>query len=635
MQLAGGEVFAGYTIVRALGAGGAGEVYLAQHPRLPRQDALKILGPQVSANSAYRERFLREADRAADLAHPNIVTVFDRGDDQGQLWISMAYIPGEDAARLLARRWPAGMPVALASAIVTAVAAALDYAHRKGVLHRDVKPGNILISGAEEPAERRILLADFGIARDVDDPDGLTTTNTTLGTVAYAAPEQLMGEQIDGRADQYALAAAAYHLLTGKLIFPHTNAAVVISHHLNSVPPALSATRPDLAALDPVLLAALAKDPRGRFASCSDFARAFAEQAKITATIPPSAPTAPAPTPMTARPAAAGSVSAPPPSRPRRRAPLVAAGVAAVIAASAGGGWLWWDNRPPDASPLSPAPTSPGPPPPPAPPPPVKAPTLDGTYRVQEIEGRTDVRWMGFRDACSPAGCIATSEQLDPKNLSAPADTPQSEVWHWTGDTWQSTWVGELSCWGPEGEARQTEARTKTLSPTGDGNFRLSAESTTISNECNDEGVTGTSQYTVTRTGPAPIGVVADPPTSLIGQLPPPLPQPTRTPTPKSVDVTVDGQPFASPDFSCFWSKDGELEVYVKNAAGDIYLSVDDITSTGTGAVTLRTDGRTFDNYGGRGGTATQTGRASFTVVAAVEDFLSKAIRTVQMDVSC
>jgi serine/threonine protein kinase, bacterial len=145
------------------------------------------------------------------------------------------------------------MPANRAVRVVTAVASALDYAHRQGLLHRDVKPANIMLTHSEADDEQRILLADFGIARNVDDISGLTSTNMTVGTVAYSAPEQLMGEDLDGRADQYALAAAAYHLLTGALLFPHSNPAVVISRHLNSPPPALADTRPDLASLDPVL----------------------------------------------------------------------------------------------------------------------------------------------------------------------------------------------------------------------------------------------------------------------------------------------------------------------------------------------------------------------------------------------
>lgn len=297
VMLGEGQKFAGYTIVRFLGAGGMGEVYLAQHPRLPRRrDALKLLGRDISADRNFRERFLREADLASTLSHQHIVGVHDRGDDAGQLWIAMDYIDGEDAAELLRRRYPAGMPVELVAAIVTAVASALDYAHSKGLLHRDVKPANIMLSNADDAAQRRILLTDFGIARALDDVSDLTPTNTTLGTVAYSAPEQLMGQEIDGRADQYSLAAAAYHLLTGTTMFPASNAAVVIGHHLSADPPSLSARRPELAALDPVLRAALAKKPQDRFASCTDFARAFAEQARSGASVP-AAPTAPAPIP--------------------------------------------------------------------------------------------------------------------------------------------------------------------------------------------------------------------------------------------------------------------------------------------------------------------------------------------------
>ena len=225
-----------------------GEVYLAQHPRLPRRDALKVLPADVSADAEYRARFNREADLASTLYHPHIVGVHDRGEYEGHLWISMDFIDGQDAARLLASRFPAGMPTDHVVRIVTTVAGALDYAHKQGLLHRDVKPANIMLTHLDDDGEQRILLADFGIARDIDDISGLTTTNMAVGTVAYSAPEQLMGEEIDGRADQYALAATAYHLLTGSQLFPHSNPAVVISRHLNSPPPALADTRPELAA---------------------------------------------------------------------------------------------------------------------------------------------------------------------------------------------------------------------------------------------------------------------------------------------------------------------------------------------------------------------------------------------------
>lgn len=289
MPLAEGEKFAGYTIERLLGAGGMGEVYLAQHPRLPRRDALKVLPATVSRDDEYRARFEREADIAATLWHPHIVGVHDRGEFNGQLWIAMDYVDGTDAAELLAS-YPHGLPQRQVLDIVTAVAEALDYAHQCQLLHRDVKPSNILMARLES-GEQRILLADFGIARHTDDSSGLTQTNMTVGTVSYAAPEQLMGGDIDGRADQYALAATAYHLLTGTPPFQHTNPAVVISQHLTAAPPTLAERRPELAGLDPAVGKAMSKDPADRYVRCVDFAHALGRH--ITVPIAGSPPTDP------------------------------------------------------------------------------------------------------------------------------------------------------------------------------------------------------------------------------------------------------------------------------------------------------------------------------------------------------
>ena len=165
--LTAGEQFAGFRIIRPLGAGGMGEVYLVEHPRLPRQEALKVLSPELSADPDYRQRFASEADLAAKLWHPHIVEVRDRGEADGQLWISMAYVDGQDAARLLAQKYPAGMPAEQVIPIVAAVASALDYAHGQGTLHRDVKPANIFVSSPDASGESRVLLGDFGIARDL------------------------------------------------------------------------------------------------------------------------------------------------------------------------------------------------------------------------------------------------------------------------------------------------------------------------------------------------------------------------------------------------------------------------------------------------------------------------------------
>jgi serine/threonine-protein kinase len=275
MSLAVGQVFAGYTIVRRLGAGAMGEVYLAEHPRLPRQDALKVMVPQVSTDSEYRERFNREAQNAATLSHPNIVTLYDRGEFEDQLWLSMDYIEGTDASRLLEQQYRKGLPPHEVVRIVAAVADALDYAHQRGLLHRDVKPANILLAKLDSGGWRA-LLGDFGIARRVDDSSGLTQSNIAVGTVAYAAPEQLMGLPLDGRADQYSLAATAFELLTGSHLYQDRNPAVVISQHVTAPPPQIAERKPELSGLGPVLSKALAKAPADRHETCTDFADALA-----------------------------------------------------------------------------------------------------------------------------------------------------------------------------------------------------------------------------------------------------------------------------------------------------------------------------------------------------------------------
>ena len=304
VSLTSGESFAGFRVIRSLGAGGMGEVFLVEHPRLPRRDALKVLSADFTTNEEYRQRFLREAELAAALWHPNLVTIHDRGEAEGRLWISMDFVDGSDAAELIRTRYPAGMPVDQVSTIVTAVASALDSIHSKGMLHRDVKPANIL---CEEPAGglRRIALADFGIARQINDSVGITATNMTIGTVSYAAPEQLMGRSMDGRADQYALAASAFHLLTGTTPFADSNPAVVISQHLNAAPPRPGAVRPELSRLDATFARGLAKEPEQRFSSCSKFVDSLEKalnsvvtQGDNTMAAPGPAPTLLAPTPL-------------------------------------------------------------------------------------------------------------------------------------------------------------------------------------------------------------------------------------------------------------------------------------------------------------------------------------------------
>ncbi|WP_040791800.1 serine/threonine-protein kinase [Nocardia paucivorans] len=270
-MLANGDVFAGYVIDRQLGRGGMGSVYLAKHPRLPRMTALKLLNREMFFDKEVRARFEREADLVAQLDHPNIVTVYDRGLEDEQLWISMQYIDGIDAASVD----PLQLPPERAVQIVAETASALDYAHGMGVLHRDVKPANILLARSTGGKGERVYLTDFGIARLRDDTGHLTQTGTFTATLAYASPEQLTGSQLDGRSDQYSLACTLFWLLTGNGPFAAANPAAVIQGHLQSPPPPVSTVRPGLPqALDGVLTKAMSKRPEDRYPSCSDFATA-------------------------------------------------------------------------------------------------------------------------------------------------------------------------------------------------------------------------------------------------------------------------------------------------------------------------------------------------------------------------
>ncbi|SNY88599.1 serine/threonine protein kinase [Nocardia amikacinitolerans] len=264
-----GDVFAGYAIERLLGQGGMGAVYLAAHPRLPRRTALKLLNRELFSDAEIRARFEREADLVAQLDHPNIVTVYDRGIENEQLWISMQFIDGVDASSVE----PSTLPPQRAAQIVGETALALDYAHRMGVLHRDVKPANILLS--RSAGQERVLLTDFGIARPREDTRQLTQTGTFTATLAYAAPEQLTGAPLDHRTDQYSLACTLYWLLSGTVPFDSPQAVAVIQGHLKQPPPPLSSVRPGLPpAVDAVLDRALAKRPADRFDSCAEFAAA-------------------------------------------------------------------------------------------------------------------------------------------------------------------------------------------------------------------------------------------------------------------------------------------------------------------------------------------------------------------------
>lgn len=310
-------------------------MYLARHPRLPRLEALKILPEDVSADPEFRQRFAREADIASSLWHPHIVAVHDRGEHDGQLWIAMDYVEGTDAARLVRDRYPHGMPPKDAVEVVSAIADALDYAHERYLLHRDVKPANILLTDLRSE-DRRILLADFGIAKAANETHGITSTNMTVGSVAYAAPEQLTGRKLDGRADQYALACTAFHLLAGHQPFAHSNPAAVIGSHLSAPRPRLSSVRPDLTSMDDVLAKGMAHEPYQRFDTCREFATALSHGdtvwAKSTAETQSAFAAAPPPSPERIDPAPGTTALRTADALSSRSAALIAMGIAAVLA---------------------------------------------------------------------------------------------------------------------------------------------------------------------------------------------------------------------------------------------------------------------------------------------------------------
>lgn len=272
-----GDEIAGYRVEAVLGAGGMGEVYKARHPRLPRSDAIKVLRSAHGSDPVVRQRFEREADLMAPLAHPNLVRVYDRGAFDDVLWIAMELVSGTDASKL-AKASPAGLDPRLVGNIVNAVAAGLDTAHRHGVLHRDIKPANILITPGNDPVNpEAVKVTDFGIAQALGDAgSGLTSTGTTVGTMRYCSPEQIDGRGVDGRSDVYSLAATTFELLTGSAPYDSHSLQGLMTAHLFAEPPrATERSRALPPAVDDVLRAGLAKDPAGRPPTATAFAHAL------------------------------------------------------------------------------------------------------------------------------------------------------------------------------------------------------------------------------------------------------------------------------------------------------------------------------------------------------------------------
>lgn len=365
MVLPAGTTIAGYRIEEKLGAGGMGTVYRVAHRSLPRRDALKVLSAELSHDEQFRARFIREADLAATLDHPNIVTVYDRGEtDDGQLWIAMQYIHGTDADR---EQLAGHMTPQRAVHVLTEVAAALDYAHGRGIIHRDVKPANFLLAAESD----RVLLADFGIARSLNEAGGLTQAGTVMASVAFAAPETLAGDPsaVGPRADIYSLGCSLFRLLTGQA--PFSGAATggglagMAAAHLLQAPPRITDRAPHLPeAVNDVFARVMAKNPADRYGSAGAFAAAVAAALDVPAVPRSGAPGGHVPNPSVSAPSTTypdGWFSGPQPgptepsslpaakSRTRRRwlRLTLLVTIAAVVAAT--GALWWWPNRAPEA----------------------------------------------------------------------------------------------------------------------------------------------------------------------------------------------------------------------------------------------------------------------------------------------
>jgi WD40 repeat protein/tRNA A-37 threonylcarbamoyl transferase component Bud32 len=268
-----GSELAGYRIELLLGYGGMSVVYLAEDLRLKRPVALKLLAAGLAEDRTFRDRFLRESELAASIDHPNIVPIYEAGATEDLLYIAMRYVEGRDLKELLER---GRLDASDAVGILAQVASALDAAHARGLVHRDVKPSNVLLDrGARPDGSDHVYLADFGITKRVSEEGGAGDEGRLLGTIDYVAPEQIAGEHVDGSADVYSLGCVFYECLVGQPPFRGESDVAVVFSHLEAEPPAPSAQQSELSpAFDAVIARALAKDPERRFGSCRELARA-------------------------------------------------------------------------------------------------------------------------------------------------------------------------------------------------------------------------------------------------------------------------------------------------------------------------------------------------------------------------
>jgi serine/threonine-protein kinase len=263
-----GTVFAGYRIESLLGRGGMSVVYRAENPRLGNVIALKLLAPELAEDETFRERFVRESRTAASIPHPHIIPIYDAGDAEGVLYIAMRYVDGPD----LKARAREGLELAQVVRIGTQIASGLDAAHERGLIHRDVKPANILLESCPGQDDHAYL-ADFGLTKNVESHTGITGSGHFVGTIDYMAPEQIEGREVDARVDVYALGCVLFECLAHEPPYRRESDVAVLWAHMRDDPPSLSESRPDLPyAADAILAQALSKNPVDRPESCGELA---------------------------------------------------------------------------------------------------------------------------------------------------------------------------------------------------------------------------------------------------------------------------------------------------------------------------------------------------------------------------
>src|SRR6266571_2998554 len=320
MDLRPGSEFAGYLIDRELGRGGMGVVYLAEQRFPQRKVALKVLAPELARDERFRDRFVRESNLAASLDHPNIVPIHAAGEEDGVLYLAMRYVEGTDLKQAVADGGP--LSLQRTAAIVAQVAGALDAAHRRGMVHRDVKASNVLLVPGDEAGTEHAYLSDFGLTKRMTSDSGLTGTGQFVGTLDYAAPEQFEGKPLNARTDVYSLGCVAYECLVGQVPFHRQTEAAVVYAHLQEPPPKVTATRPDLpTAVDEVIARAMAKSPADRYETAGAMGR---DLARVAGSSSPASP--------------AAAPAAPAPALPGRRrvGALVAGAVGSAVVPSAG-----------------------------------------------------------------------------------------------------------------------------------------------------------------------------------------------------------------------------------------------------------------------------------------------------------